>query len=146
RLIYYRSRNRCALLFTAGKFVRKRPDFVGKSHKLKHVRHIGLNILVAFAGNFERKRNVFVDVFGRKEPEILKNRADVAPQSQKRAVGKLAYLRLSKKHGTLGRVHFSKKHFQKRGLARTGVAYYRYEFPRLDAKRYIGDCRRGAVK
>src|SRR3989344_3194669 len=145
RLIDDGARDGNTLLFAAGKFRRETPHFVGKADEVENVRHISLDVLVAFSGDLESERNILIDRFHGKQAEILEYRADFSPQFPKFVLRKPLYLARAEIDGALRRQYLRKQHFEEGRFAGTGVPDYGNELSGLDAKRYILDCGRSAV-
>src|ERR1700690_3768410 len=98
--------------------MRKTPEFVGKSHEIEHVQHVSLDILVAAPRDFERKGDIFVHIFRREKPEILKHRADVASELEELFFRELADLARAEIDRARGGLDFGKEHFEERRFSR----------------------------
>ena len=92
------------------------------------------------------ERDIFVYILGRKQTEILKNRADITAKLQELDVGEFPYVPRAEKDRAFGGNHFGKKHLEECGLAGARMSDDGDEFSRVNSQRNVGDGGRGAVK
>src|SRR3989338_4208615 len=109
------------------------------------MRHVCGNIVLRFASNLQRKRDVFIDSFCRNKPEVLKNSSDVPPQISQFPHAHCCDLAGAKIHGALRRLHLGEKHLEKRRFPGARMADDGNEFARIYAKCDVLDRRRVSI-
>ena len=125
------------LFLAAGEFGRKIENFVPKAHHIQNLGHEFVDFLLRPAPDFQRKSNVLKDVFSGKEPEVLKNNADVTAKFRKMLGFQFIDFVRTKKDLSFGRPVFADQEFQDGGLAGAGAADDGHKFGRLNFETYL---------
>src|SRR3989344_4004067 len=101
------------------------------------MRHVGGDVIVGFASNFECKGNILVDRLHGEKPKVLEYSADIAAKIPQVLPRKGPDLSRTEVDGALGRLDLSKEHLEERRFPRPRVPDDRNEFVRIDAERNV---------
>ena len=118
RPVHDGTRDRDALLLTAGKLVRQPLLLAVKTHERERLGHGLLDVGARRADHLQSEGDVLKDGLVRQQPEVLEHRSDVAPEVGHLAGRERVQVAAEHDHAPLARGVFAKDQAQARRLAR----------------------------